>query len=123
MRVRQTILIAGALFLSVAACASDGSPTGLSPDATSPFGSGKAGTVRWMNLEGGFWAVQGADGVTYDPHQSLPAEFRVDGLSVRFAFVALRGAMCVHQVGPIVNITAITRRSGSDVPGTVLTPR
>ena len=117
MRNRQAILIAVVLFLGAAACASDGSPTGLAPDSSSPLGGGKPGTVQWMNLEGGFWAVRGADGVTYDPHQSLPAEFRVDGLSVRFAFVALRGAMCIHQVGPIVRITVIERRSADRVPG------
>ena len=31
------------------------------------------GTVQYFNLEGGFWAVRGDDGVTYDPIAGLVA--------------------------------------------------
>ena len=31
------------------------------------------GTVRYVTLEGGFWAVRGDDGLTYDPMNGLGA--------------------------------------------------
>ncbi len=48
------------------------------------------GTVRWYDFEGGFFAIRGADGVTYDP-MNLSAEYEQDGLPVRFR-ACFRGA-------------------------------
>src|SRR5689334_23773447 len=39
------------------------------------------GIVRRVPLEGGFYAILGSDGVTYDP-TNLPAAFQRDGLAV-----------------------------------------
>jgi len=39
------------------------------------------GTIRRVELEGGFFAIRGEDGVTYDP-TNLPAQFQKDGLSI-----------------------------------------
>ena len=86
---------------AAAACAgSPGAPSGS--DARSI-----GGTVRFVGLEGGFWTIAGDDGVTYDPHESLPASFRQNGLPVRATVRVLTGAGCIHMVGPIVEITEI----------------
>jgi hypothetical protein len=66
------------------------------------------GTVRYFDLEGGFFAIQGDDGVTYDPYATLPAAFRQDGLRVRFEARLLRDAMGIHMVGPIVELLQVS---------------
>jgi hypothetical protein len=66
-----------------------------------------AGVVRYMALEGGFWIVAADDGVTYDPHESLPARFRDNGRLVRMTAQLLPEAGCIHMVGPIIEITRI----------------
>jgi len=66
------------------------------------------GTVRWFSFEGGFFAIQGDDGVTYDP-VDLAEEFRRDGLRVRYR-VRIREDMAgFHMAGPIVEILEISR--------------
>ena len=66
------------------------------------------GTVVRSELEGGFYAIRSDDGVTYDP-QSLPDEFKTDGLRVKFTVRGLPDAIGIHQVGPIVEVIEITR--------------
>jgi hypothetical protein len=67
------------------------------------------GTVRFMTIEGGFWAVRGDDNVTYDPRNGLPATFQVDGLRVRLEAKRLDDAGGIHMAGPIVDIITIAR--------------
>ena len=108
MTLRLRLLLAAAVL--AAAC---GDSVGLIADAPIPevvLAGGIDGTVRWNGIEGGFWAVQTRDGTWLDPHASLPAEFRVDGLAVRLRARTLTGVGCFHMVGPIVEITAIRRR-------------
>lgn len=64
------------------------------------------GTVRHFDIEGGFFAIQGDDGVTYDPVR-LDPRFRVDGLRVRMIAVIRRDLSGFHMVGPIVEIRRI----------------
>ena len=40
------------------------------------------GTVQYLNLEGGFWAIRGDDGVTYDPLNGLAAAFQRENTRV-----------------------------------------
>jgi hypothetical protein len=69
-----------------------------------------SGVVRHFDLEGGFFAIRGDDGVTYDP-SNLADDFRHDGLRVR-ARARLRPDMSgIHMVGPIVDIIEIERDS------------
>lgn len=64
------------------------------------------GVVRHVDLEGGFFAIRGDDGVTYDP-SNLDDAFRRDGLRIR-ARVRPRPDMAgIHMVGPIVDIIEI----------------
>lgn len=66
------------------------------------------GTVRRFELEGGFFAIVGDDGVTYDP-TNLAAEFQQDGLRVRFRARMRDDLVGIHMAGPIVEILEISR--------------
>jgi hypothetical protein len=92
------------ILLLVAACASPVSPS--LPDGAIRLN----GTVEYFNLEGGFWAVRGEDGVTYDPIGGLPPAYQRN--SLRVAIVArVRPEMAgIHMVGPIVEILSIEAR-------------
>ena len=67
------------------------------------------GTVRFMTFEGGFWAVRGDDNVTYDPLNSIPASFQVEGLRVRMEARRRDDLASVHMAGPIVEILSLSR--------------
>ena len=60
-------------------------------------------------LEGGFWAVRGDGGTTYDPMNGLPSDFQKDGLRVLLEARILSDMAGVHQVGPIVEIISLQR--------------
>lgn len=80
--------------------------------ATSPSGGGMVnvtGTVQHITLEGGFWAIRGDDGKTYDPVGGLPAEFQKEGLRVRLDAKARPDVASFHMVGPMVDIVKIQR--------------
>ena len=64
------------------------------------------GTVRYQDLEGGFWGIVGDDGTRYDPMQLNPA-FRKDGLRVRFEATADSDRMSTHMWGVMVTLTKI----------------
>ena len=66
------------------------------------------GTVQFLTLEGGFWAIQGDDGVTYEP-RTLTMEFQRNGLRVRFEAKILGDAGGIHMAGPIVEIVQIRK--------------
>jgi hypothetical protein len=68
-----------------------------------------SGTVRRVELEGGFFAIQGDDGVTYDP-TNLPTGFQEDGLAVEADARRLDERAGIHMVGPIVSLVRIRRR-------------
>ena len=65
------------------------------------------GTVHYYTFEGGFWAVKGDDGTTYDPVDGLPADFQRDGLRVRLEAKLRPDLVSFHQAGPIVEIISI----------------
>lgn len=67
------------------------------------------GTVRHREVEGGFFAIQGDDGVTYDP-TNLPADFRKDGLKVEADARRQDDMAGIHMAGPIVQIVRIRVR-------------
>ena len=58
------------------ACASPTTPT--VPDGAIRVN----GTVQYFNLEGGFWAIRGENGVTYDPIDGLSPSFQRENLPV-----------------------------------------
>ena len=83
----------------------------LEPDSVERDGAEVQGTgmVRWYDLEGGFHAIRGDDGVTYDPI-NLPEQFANDGLRVWFKGAIRDDMGSFHMVGPMVQLVEIRRR-------------
>lgn len=65
------------------------------------------GTVKYINLEGGFWGIVSDDGKNYDPI-NLAEEFRREGLRVQVKAVPKNRAS-IHMWGTVIEITAITK--------------
>ena len=66
-------------------------------------------SIEWLNLEGGFWAIRGDDGILYDPHPTIEEEFRLNGLHVRFRGTLRPDYVCIHMIGSVVTITEMQR--------------
>ncbi|PAU93081.1 hypothetical protein CK503_12995 [Aliifodinibius salipaludis] len=66
------------------------------------------GEVTYMELEGGFWAVQ-TDEETYEP-TNLPSEFQKDGLEVTVSANIEENMGSIRMVGPIIRIVDIAKR-------------
>jgi hypothetical protein len=99
------------LLLALAACGSPDAEWVVATPAGEQVGPKIhiTGVVRRSEIEGGFYAIHGADGVTYDP-TNLPQDFQKDGLPVE-AEARRRDDMAgIHQVGPIVQLERIRRR-------------
>src|SRR5438445_8791149 len=65
-------------------------------------------TVRFVNLEGGCWALETPRG-KYEP-LGLPSAFRIDGLAV---YAVVRGAptaVSICQMAPLVTLDSIRTR-------------
>jgi hypothetical protein len=56
------------------------------------------GTVRYFNLEGGFYGIITDSGLRYRPLE-LPPQFQKDGLRVRFRGRAVKGVMGIQMWG------------------------
>ena len=81
-----------------------GSPTAPG----SPSGSIRfVGIVQFNTLEGGFWAVKGDDGVTYDPIGGLPTQFQRENLRVVMIARVRNDLVGIHMAGPLVEIIRI----------------
>jgi hypothetical protein len=68
------------------------------------------GTVRYFTIEGGFWAVQGEDGVTYDPMNGVPPAFQRENLKVTVVAKVRNDMGGIHMVGPIIEVLSIQLR-------------
>lgn len=66
------------------------------------------GTVVFLSFEGGFYGIKGDDGKNYDP-LTLSAEFRKDGLRVRFEAKELTDQASFHMWGKIIEIKRIEK--------------
>lgn len=69
------------------------------------------GTVRYSQVEGGFWYLEADDGAKYDPY-GIPEEFAIDGLRVKFIVQPQPDRMGFHMMGTIVKLIEIERLSG-----------
>jgi inhibitor of cysteine peptidase len=67
------------------------------------------GHVRFVNVEGGCWVIDAADGTRYEP-VNLPEAFRSDGLPVRAALKPRPDLASICMVGEIVELLSIRRR-------------
>ncbi len=66
------------------------------------------GEVRYIELEGGFWAIAG-DAATYEP-TNLPESFNRQELPVRVWAVIREDLGSYRMVGPVVEIRSIEAR-------------
>jgi len=64
------------------------------------------GTIVFLSFEGGFYGIKADDGTSYDP-VNLPAEFRKEGMRVRFEAKELKSQASFHMWGIIVEIVHI----------------
>lgn len=64
------------------------------------------GTIRYMDFEGGFYAIIADGGGHYDP-QNLPKEFGINGLRVDFLVVDLGGQNMFHMWGEAVLVVYV----------------
>jgi len=67
-----------------------------------------SGTIRYLEFEGGFYGLVADDGAKYDPI-NLPAEFKKNGLRVKFIVHEKKGVMSFHMWGKIVEVVKIKR--------------
>lgn len=101
--VRLNLLCAAGVMLSV--CLGAGAAEPKKEKAT----IAATGTVVHVNLEGGFWGIQGDDGKKYDPGSSLPAEYRKEGLRVKFEAEEVKGVFTIRMWGTVVRILKIEK--------------
>jgi hypothetical protein len=104
MRSRQIGPVLCLLFGLVSACSSPTSPE-------LPAGAVRVnGTVHYFTLEGGFWAIRGDDGVTYDPIGGLAPAFQRENLRVTVVARIRTDMGGIHMVGPLIEVLTIEPR-------------
>lgn len=75
------------------------------------------GTVRFLDVEGGFYGVLGDGGERYLP-LTMPQDFQKDGLRVRFTAKLRSDISTVFQWGTVVEILEISVLKQGESPGT-----
>ena len=68
----------------------------------------QTGTIKYIELEGGFYGISGDDGKNYDP-VNLPQQFKEDNIRVRFKFRYSENQVSFHQWGTLIEILEIER--------------
>ncbi|MBI3123359.1 MAG: hypothetical protein HYZ10_03055 [Ignavibacteriales bacterium] len=64
------------------------------------------GTVKRIELEGGFWGIVSDDNVNFDPI-NLSQIYQVDGKRVKFSFKERKDLSSFHMWGTIIEIIEI----------------
>ena len=64
------------------------------------------GTVRFIEINGGFWGIVGDDGNNYDP-MDLDPQLQEDGLRVRFEAVPETDMMSSRMWGAMIRLIHI----------------
>lgn len=116
MKLRLVLLIV-TFSIVLAGCASaDGTPVPATPEKlTMNETPTKAnvedritatGTIRFLNISGGFWGIVGDDGKNYDP-MGLAPSFQKEGLRVRFEAKPETDMMSSRMWGTIVTLIHI----------------
>jgi hypothetical protein len=84
------------------------------PDrANTPTGIGQrartvTGTVRYIDVEGGFFGIVADDGTKLDP-VNLPEDFRKDGVRIQVRVVATKDTVSLRMWGTPVRLIEIKR--------------
>ena len=66
------------------------------------------GTIKYINLEGGFYGIISDNGQKLDPI-NLKDEFKKDGLKVKFVYSFKKSEANIHQWGKIIEIISIRK--------------
>lgn len=66
------------------------------------------GTVRYIDLEGGFYGIETDDGAKLDP-VNLPEDFQKDGMRLRVQIEPLKDRVSFHMWGTLVRVVSIER--------------
>ncbi len=114
--LRLTFFITVAVGLLVAGCTASEPPAAEEPLPPPEDVVSAVGTVRYVDLEGGFYGIvveQGIDPVNEGLTRYLPlnlgAEYREDGLEVRFRGVLIDSVATAQIWGRVIEIRDITR--------------
>jgi hypothetical protein len=98
------------VLLVAAGCQNGGSES--RPESPSQVAGGHGqtvtGTVRHIDLEGGFYGIEADDGTKLDP-VNLPEDFRQDGVRVRVRVEEIKDRVSTHMWVRIVRIVDIKR--------------
>jgi heat shock protein HslJ len=105
---------AATLTLFLAACASGGA--GREPNPWEELGHGEesgpvfhlGGTVRHVELEGGLFVIDAADGTRYVP-TNLPADYQLDGLALEAEARRRDDMASIAMVAPLVELVRIRK--------------
>ena len=73
------------------------------------------GIVVYKDLEGGFFAIAGDDGRTYDP-VNLPEAFKENGMRVKATVRVKNDVAGIRMVGEVVEIVEIVEFNGQAIP-------
>jgi hypothetical protein len=101
--VREAVELAAYDFLDTYHQANQPGHTPKTPQAQM-----QAGTIRYLDFEGGFYGIVADNGEKYDP-VNLPRAYRKDGLRVKFHVKEKKGMAGIHMWGKIVEILSIEK--------------
>lgn len=76
------------------------------PATPAPDRISATGTVRFLDISGGFWGIVGDDGRKFDPME-LDAAFQKEGLRVRFEAVPETDMMSTRMWGTMIALVHI----------------
>jgi hypothetical protein len=68
----------------------------------------ETGTVKYIDLEGGFYGIISDDGQQYDP-MNLDQTYQKDGLRIRFQAKIRPDIASIHMWGIIIELTKIEK--------------
>ena len=66
------------------------------------------GTIKFIDLEGGFYGIEGDDGTNYRPKKELPGGYQKDGLRIT-ANVSMVPGFSIFMWGRDVRVHDIAR--------------
>jgi hypothetical protein len=69
------------------------------------------GTIKYVNLEGGFYGIISDDQEYFDPISLIP-KFQEDGLPIRFEAKIREDVTNIHMWGTVIELTSIKKKGG-----------
>jgi hypothetical protein len=104
---RLTALFTGFWLLGLAGCSLPVDPAPASSENLNSLPI--AGTVTFMDLEGGTWVIHGDDGSVYEP-LNLPDSYRQQGLRISAEVILRKDVASIFMTGPVIELLHIRMR-------------